>query len=251
MAPVGPRPAGPEILITRGPRSEREGHDAVLPGQGRSRRRRPHHGDTDLVARPRRSGLSGPASRAALSGRERAAPDRRPGRATARPRGSVRTAPGTARFGRVPSRRGSRDHGPQELRGNRIVHPRGPAAGARPPRLLEPARLQHVPQRPAPRPGARRRRRPGLRRGTGAQPGHARVLLGRPPPPAVALCAAVRPRDGARRLATPWSRARPPSSSPLDARRATHRVTWTSIPSGRRPKRQTSRSSFTSAGRPS
>ena len=53
--------------------------------------------------------------------------------------------------------------------------------GPRPAGLLQPAHLQHLPQRSAPPPRARGRRRPGLRRRPGPQPGHARVLLGRTP----------------------------------------------------------------------
>ena len=69
-------------------------------------------------------------------------------------------------------------------------------------------------------------------------------------PPPVALCAAVRPREGGRRRpATPSSRVRPPCSSLPGARRTTPRATWTSTPYGRRPRRRTSPSSSTSAAR--
>ncbi len=119
-------------------------------------------------------------------GRQRAAPDRRPRRAAARPGAAFERAPGPARLGRVPRRRRGRDHAAQELRRHRVVHRRGPAPSTGPPRLLQPTGLQHLPQRPAARPRARRRRRPRLRGGPGPQPGHARVLLGRPPPPGLA-----------------------------------------------------------------
>ena len=85
--------------------------------------------------------------------------------------------PAKHRVGRVPRGRGRRDHAPQELRGHRLVPPRGPAPRARPARLLEPARVQHVPQPAAARLGARRRPRARLRRRPRPQPRHGRVLL--------------------------------------------------------------------------
>ena len=110
----------------------------------------------------------------------------------------VRPARGQAPVGRVPRGRGGRDHGPQELRRHRQLPPRGPAPGPRPARLLQPARVQHVPQ-PAPaRLGARRRPRAGDRHGPGPQPGDGRVLRRRPPPPAQLLRAPRRHRTGPR-----------------------------------------------------
>ena len=75
-----------------------------------------------------------------------------------------------ARVGRVPRGRGRGDHEPQELRGDRRVHPRGPVTRAGPARLLEPARVQHVPQPAAPRLGAPRQPRARDRHRAGAQP---------------------------------------------------------------------------------
>ena len=95
--------------------------------------------------------------------------------------GGVRpAAPSKHALRRVPGRRGRGDHAPQELRRDRFVPRRGPAARARPARLLEPARVQHLPQPAAPRLGARRRPRPRLRRRPRPQPRHGRVLRGRP-----------------------------------------------------------------------
>ena len=65
-----------------------------------------------------------------------------------------------------------------------LVRRRRPAARARPARLREPARVQHLPQPPPARLGARRRPRPRLRRGACPQPRHDRVLLGRSAPAA-------------------------------------------------------------------
>ena len=73
----------------------------------------------------------------------------------------------------VPGRRGGGDHESQELRRHRLVRGRGPAPGPRPARLLEPARLQHVPQPAAARLGARRRPRAGL----GAARAHNRGMV--------------------------------------------------------------------------
>ena len=94
-----------------------------------------------------------------LSGRQRAAPDRRPrGEQLRDLDGRVRPARrAPPQSDEYRGRRGGRDHGPQELRRHRLVPRRRPAARARPARLLEPARVQHVPQPPAARLGARRR----------------------------------------------------------------------------------------------
>ena len=216
-APATPGPAAPPAWNTgrthttaRAECQREGGRHALLPGPDRPRRRRPHHGDADLAAGPRRGGLPGPPARPALPGRERAAPDRRPGRPAARPRRRLRRAAGAARLARVPGRRGGRDHGAQELRRHRLLHRRGPWPRPRSPRVLEPARLQHVPQRAPARHGARRRR-PGLRRRPRPQPGHARVLRGGPAPAALPLRPAGRsgraPSPPPRR---PWPRARPP-----------------------------------------
>ena len=62
------------------------------------------------------------------------------------------------------ARRGGRDHAAQELRGHRLVRRRGPPARARPARLRQPAGVQHVPQPPPARLGARRRPRARRRR---------------------------------------------------------------------------------------
>ena len=122
------------LLATTGSRVQGE-IGAVQPdGARRARRRRPHHGDADLAARPRRPGDPGPHRAAAVPGRQRAAPDGRPRRAAARPRRRVRPPGRQAPVGRVPRRRGGRDHGPQELRRHRQLPRRGPPAGARPAR---------------------------------------------------------------------------------------------------------------------
>ena len=144
--------------ITARAECQREGGShALLPGPDRPRRRRPHHGDADLASRPRRSRLPGQDARPALPGRERAAPDRRSGRPATRPRRVLRGAARAARLARVPGPRGGRDHGAQELRRHRFLHSRGPRPRPRSPRLLEPARLQHVPQHAPARHGTRRR----------------------------------------------------------------------------------------------
>ena len=170
------------------------GDDDLQHRAGRPRRRRAPHGDADVAARPRRPGAPGPDPAPVLPGRQRAAPDRRPGRAAARPRRGVPPPRRPARVARVPRRRGRRDHGPQELRRDRVVPRRGPSPRPRPARVLEPAAVQHVPQ-PAPaRLGARRRPRPRLRRRPGPQPRDGRVLLGRPAAAARLLRAARRLR---------------------------------------------------------
>ena len=140
------------------------------------------------------------------------------------------------------------DHAAQELRGHRLVHRRGPSARARPARLLEPARVQHVPQPPAARLGAPRRPRARVRRGPRPQPRDGRVLRGRPAAAADLLRAArrLRPRRGdGRRGDRRW--ARPRCSSRRAARRATRRATSRSTRCGRRRRRRASRSCSTSA----
>ena len=79
----------------------------------------------------------------------------------ARPRRRLRAPRRPSPQRRVLERRGGGDHEPQELRGHRLVRRRGPAARARPARLRQPARVQHVPQPPPARLGARRRPRAG------------------------------------------------------------------------------------------
>ena len=112
-----------------------------------------------------------------------------------------------ARLGRVPGRRGGRDHGAEELRGDGLVHRGRPAPGIGPARVLESAGVQHLPQRTPARVRARRRCRPGLRGGPGAQPGHARVLLGRPSAAALRSTCRCAIRSG---------RWRPPTTRWLD-----------------------------------
>ena len=120
-----------------------------------------------------------------------------------------------------------RDHAPQELRGHRLVPRRGPAAGARPARLLEPARVQHVPQPAAARLGARRRprarrtARPGPT--TAAWSSSARSTTACCPPATCRSSTSTRPPAPGRRGASPW--APPRCSSPRAARRATRRAT--------------------------
>ena len=124
-----------------------------------------------LAARPRRPGRPRPHRAAALPRRQRAAPDRRPRGAAARPR-------------RPPSTGCAERHRRDEYRaveaeeimlrknfaatGSFLAEDRPP--GPRPARLLEPARVQHVPQPAAARLGARRRPRPRLRRRPRPQP---------------------------------------------------------------------------------
>ena len=148
--------------------------------------------------------------------RDRIAPLRYPGgnelrqtgdpeRPAARPRLGVRPPAGAPRLRRLPGGRGDRHHEPQELRRHRIVRGGGSAAGPRPPRLCQPAPVQHLPQPAAARLGALGRSRARHRRGAGAQPGDGRVLLDRPAAVAVLLRPARRPRrrpapgDGGRR----------------------------------------------------
>ena len=95
------------------------------------------------------------------------------------------------------------------------VHRRRPSPGPRPARLLQPARLQHLPQPAAARLGARERPGAGHRCRPGPQPRHGRVLLGRPPAAGDLLRAAGRPRPGAR------ARGR---GHRAGSRRAAHRV---------------------------
>ena len=97
---------------------------------------------------------------AAVSGRQRAPPDRRsPAGRRLRPRRGVRSARRPPALRRADGGRGRRDHAAQELRRHRRVRRRRPAAGPRPARLRQPTRVQHVPQ-PAPaRLGALGRRR--------------------------------------------------------------------------------------------
>ena len=99
----------------------------------------------------------------------------------------------------------------------------GPAAGARPARRGEPARVQHVQQRAPAAARAQRRPRPRLRRRPRPQPRHGRVLLGRPAAAAHLLRAAGRLRPRRRRWparrsrwAPPrcWSRAAAPTTTP-------------------------------------
>ena len=154
----------------------------------RARRRRPRGGDARLarpVGRPGNPRAHAPAlpepgeARRGDLHRRAAPPPRRPGRATA---------------GR------GRDHAAQELERARLVREGGPAARARPPRLREPARLQHLPE-PVPVPDrARRRRRLRLRPGARPQPRHGRLLRRRSAAPRRRLRAAgrlrARPRHG-------------------------------------------------------
>ena len=104
-------------------------------GPDRPRRRRPHHGDADVAARPRRARLFA----------DRLPVLRYPGGNELRQTGdpaeqrrdlvaSFETTAGAARLGGVPGRRGGRDHAPQELRRHRLVHRRGPAPRPRPAR---------------------------------------------------------------------------------------------------------------------
>ena len=65
-----------------------------LDGPGGPRRRCPHHGDPDLAPGPRRSRRPRPDRAAELPERQRAAPDRRPGRAATRSRSGLRPAAG-------------------------------------------------------------------------------------------------------------------------------------------------------------
>ena len=131
----------------------------------------------------------------------------------------------------------SRDHAAQELRGHRLVPRRGSPARARPARLLEPARVQHVPQPPAARLGAQRRPRARLRRRPGPQPRHGRVLLGRPAAAADAATCRSPTSTGRRRWPTrPSTWARPRCSSRRAARRATRPATSASTRCGRRPQ---------------
>ncbi len=148
----------------------------------------------------------------------------------------------------LPRGRGRGDHGPQELRRDRRVRPRGPLACARPSRVLEPARVQHLPQPPAPRLGALGRPRARARHRAGAQPRDGRVLRGRRASAADLLRAARRLRRRGARWPTRRSRwARPRCSSRPAARRATRRATSGSTRCGRGPRRRRSRSCSTSA----
>ena len=109
----------------------------------------------DLAARPRRPGdpRPHPAAQPARAATSCARP--------ATPTSSCATWPPPSTgwpakhaLRRVPRRRGGGDHAAQELRRHRVVPRRGPAPRPRPARLLEPARVQHVPQPAAARLGA-------------------------------------------------------------------------------------------------
>ena len=144
---------------------------------------------------------------------------------------------------------GGRDHGPQELRRHRLVRRRGPPAGARPARVLEPARVQHLPQPPPARLGARRRRSTSP---YGAARAHNRGMVEfcavDPRLLPDLLRAAGRLRPGAARWPTRRSRwARPRCSSRRGARRATPPATSASTRCGPRRRRRASRSCSTSA----
>ncbi len=96
--PCGSRPASPEPgaggrLVIHDP----GGSSGVRERSSGARRRCAHHGDADLAARPRRPGGARPDPAADAVERQRAAPDRRPRGAAARPRGRVRPAGREAR----------------------------------------------------------------------------------------------------------------------------------------------------------
>ncbi len=90
----------------------------------------------------------------------------------------------------------------------------------------------------------------GVRGGPGAQPGHARVLLGRCPAAAVvATCRCATLTWRWRRPGRRWRRARRRCWWRRGARLGTRPATRTSSGCGRRPRRRASPSSSTSAGR--
>ena len=171
-----------------------------------------------------------------------------PGRAAGRPRRRLRPPRRPPPQRRVRRGRGGGDHEPQELRRHRFVLARGPQPRPRPARLRQPALVQHVPQPPPARLGARRRPRPGVRRRPRPQPRDGRVLLRRSAAAAGVLRAARRhrpgsgdgrrgDRDGRRR---PARRLRLPTRPLPQPHRPRPR-------SGRRPARRASRSCSTSA----
>ena len=136
------------VTIERRRRTASEGGgDGLRRGPRRPRRRRPPHGDPDVAPRPRRGEVPRRAAGARYaSGNEL----RQTGDPDDQQRDLVRLVRATARearLGRVPRDRGRRDHAAQELRRDRRLHRRGPPPCARPAWLLEPAHLQHVPQR--------------------------------------------------------------------------------------------------------
>ena len=131
--------------------------------------------------------------------------------------------------------------------GSFLAEDRAPCA--RPARLREPARVQHVPQPSPARLGALGRRRARARRGPRAQPRDDRVLLGRSAAARhAATCRSLdfdgRGRDG-RRSDRRW--ARPRCSSRRDARPATRRATSGSTRCGPRRRKRGIPSCSTSA----
>ena len=159
-------------------------------------------------------------------------------------RGAAQAAPRP----RVPRARRGRDHAAQELDGDGLVPEGGSPARARPARLPQPARLQHLREQAPVRGRARRRRRARLRRRARAQPRDGRLLLGRPAPARDRLRAAARLRQGARdRRGGARARLQGAACSRPPARAVTRRVTSRSIRSGRWPRRRARRSCCTSA----
>ena len=136
-----------------------------------ARRRFARHGDRGFL--PRLRGPRRPRAHEAAADRRGAA-----GRDELHRR-AAREAQGPG----VPRARRGGAHDAQELVGDGLVPEGGPAARARPARLRESARVQHVREQQAGGARARRRRRPVLRRGARPQP-RARGLLRRRPAPA-------------------------------------------------------------------
>ena len=154
----------------------------------RARRRLARHGDARLAGRVGRSR------------RARAHEAARPRPREAERADVHRPLPPPACRSRRARDPGGRDHAAQELERARLVPEGGSPARARPARLPQPARVQHLPQRLPVHRRARPRSRLRLRRRARPQPRHGRLLLRRPAPARGRLRAArrlrARPRDG-------------------------------------------------------